>query len=302
LCHSEKKSLELSKYESIDAIGVYWWSHASIARDWYRYACIDQRLIYKGNSFIYDFNVYNRAWEGSREYRLKFAEMIIENTLLHCVSTTFNQNDNGRDYRDHVFKNPKFDVKMDLTILKPNQSQPGDSACYSYLDYQKCAIDVILETLFDDTRLHLTEKTLRPISCGKPFILVSTPGSLRYLQDYGFETFGDYIDESYDNISDPLDRLHAVIKLMKSISNLSLNKKKDLYQQLHMVAERNKKWFWSEEFAQKIVNEFKENYQKSYALCKNSQQGHKWLKQRKELAKKMAHTRKQQNEYIKQVV
>jgi hypothetical protein len=48
----------------------------------------------------------------------------------------------------------------------------------------------------------LTEKALRPIACGQPFILAATPGSLQYLRSYGFKTFSGYIDETYDTIQE----------------------------------------------------------------------------------------------------
>jgi hypothetical protein len=283
LCHSEKNSSQLSKYETIDAIGVYWWSHAMISRDWYRYAKVDQMLQYKGLEFHKDFNVYNRAWAGSREYRLKFAEMILQNDLFTSTSITLSQQDNECHYRDYKFQNTKFQIHSDLSMFKSNESTSCASADYSQYDYIQSAIDVVLETLFDDTRVHLTEKILRPIACGKPFILVSTPGSLQYLRDYGFETFGEYINENYDSIQDPLDRLKQIIKLMKDISQLSKNKKNNLYQKLHQVASRNKKWFWSDDFARKIIDEFRGNYKKSYDICKASQHGQKWLEQRKKL-------------------
>lgn len=278
LCHSEKKSLELSKYQSLGAIGVYWWSHAMIARDWYRYAQIDQRLNYSTINFDKDFNVYNRAWSGTREYRLKFTEMIVQNNLLPGTSIKISQHDHGVHYRDHIFSNFKLKIDYDLSVLELNQFDATASADYSYEDYQRSAIEVVLETLFDDPRLHLTEKTLRPIACGKPFIIVSTPGSLQYLRDYGFETFGEYLDESYDNTTDPLERLQCIIKSMKTIANLPKSKKNNLYQQLHEIAQRNKKWFWSDDFARKIVNEFTANYQQAYTVCKESQNGGKILK------------------------
>ena len=283
LCHSEKNSSDLLKYGTIDAVGVYWWSHALISRDWYRYASVDSKLQLQKVEFVKDFNVYNRAWSGSREYRLKFSEMILQNDLYSCSSITLSPHDNGIYYKDHVFQNPKFQIHSDMCIFKPNQATPCASADYSQDDYGKSAIDVVLETLFDDKRIHLTEKTLRPIACGKPFILVSTPGCLQYLRDYGFETFNEYIDESYDDIQDPLDRLERVVKLMKDISNLSKNKKNTLYQQLHQVAQRNKKWYWSDNFARKIIDEFRGNYQKSYDVCKASQHGQKWVERRKKL-------------------
>jgi hypothetical protein len=109
--------------------------------------------------------------------------------------------------------------------------------------------------MFDDTRTHLTEKSLRPIACGQPFVLVATPGSLEYLKHYGFETFNDVFDESYDKELDPLLRLEKVIKLMTHMKNLTASEKK----QLSNIALRNKQRFFSIEFQQFVVNEFKSN-------------------------------------------
>jgi len=284
LCHSEKNPSELLKYQSLGAVGVYWWSHAMIARDWYRYAQIDQRLNYESMNFAKDFNVYNRSWSGTREYRVKFTEMIVKNKLLPVTSIKFSERDHGVHYSNHIFKNPRFSVNIDLSVLEPNYFDSTASADYYHEDYHRSAIDVVLETLFDDSRLHLTEKTLRPIACGKPFIMVATPGVLRYLQDYGFETFGEYIDESYDSVIDPLERLECIVKLMTDISQMSKNSKNNLYKQLHNISQRNKKWFWSDNFARKIVDEFKENYQHAYAICKKSQNGKKVLRLWEELS------------------
>jgi hypothetical protein len=284
LCHSEKNSPEISNYESLGAIGIYWWHHAMVARDWYRYAKLDNKLEYSAQEFTKDFNVYSRAWKGTREYRLKFLELMVENNLVLCSSVSMSDFDNGNHYHDHIFKNLKFKTNADLSMIKLTNSDSNASADYSREDYLSSALDVVLETLFDDTRQHLTEKILRPIACGKPFILASTPGSLQYLRSYGFETFGEYIDESYDLISDPLDRLHAIIKLMKDISRLPKLEKIRLYQTLHKISRRNKMWFWSEEFAQHIIDEFKDNYRQCYHAYKSLRYGNKWLKQRKELA------------------
>ena len=144
--------------------------------------------------------------------------MILQNDLLSSTSITLSQQDNECHYRDYKFQNTEFQIHSDLSMFKSNESTSCASADYSQYDYIQSAIDVVLETLFDDTRIHLTEKILRPIACGKPFVLVSTPGSLQYLRDYGFETFGEYINENYDSIQDPLDRLKQIIKLMKDIS------------------------------------------------------------------------------------
>lgn len=117
-------------------------------------------------------------------------------------------------------------------------------------------IEVVLETLFDDTRQHLTEKTLRPIACGHPFILAATPNSLQYLRSYGFETFDGLIDETYDTISDPIQRLHAIVSSMKQLLTADAN----VHAQLKSIAARNKKRFFSAEFQQHVIDEFKSNF------------------------------------------
>jgi hypothetical protein len=276
LCHSEVNSRELEKYQNIGALGVYWWSHAMIARDWYRFAKIDRSLDYDLSDIKKDFNIYNRAWRGTREYRLKFTEMMLEENLQHTSSIKFSAVDGDCHYKDHIFKNAKFCVGRDLEILEPNSTAPSFSADYDSGDYQAHAIDVVLETIFDDQRIHLTEKILRPIACGKPFLLVSTPGALGYLRNYGFKTFDGIIDESYDLVEDPLERLGSIISTMKKISALSPDQKKDLYQKLHAIADFNKQLFWSEEFGNMIINELFGNYQRALEECRANQTGYHW--------------------------
>ena len=79
LAHSELRSPELIKYENQNFIGVYWWAHALIARDWFRYAEHDPVLCDK--HIVKDFLIYNRAWTGTREYRLKLTELLFLNQL-----------------------------------------------------------------------------------------------------------------------------------------------------------------------------------------------------------------------------
>ena len=257
LCHSELNSKELDKYTQNNFTGVYYWAHALIARDWYRYAQLDNGL--KQKNIQSDFLIYNRAWSGTREYRLKFAELLVKSNLHHHCQMGFNNTD-GIHYSDHKFSNsamqvcdPDFDRHFDK-----NNSLPTASADYCTQDYQQTAIEVVLETLFDDDRLHLTEKSLRPIACGQPFILAATAGSLAYLRSYGFKTFGSVFDESYDTITDPVERLSAIVNLMNNIKNSS--NRLEMYQQLQAIADFNQQRFFSSDFHQQVVDEFKQNF------------------------------------------
>lgn len=282
LLHSEKRSLELEKFHHI-AVGAFWWSHGMIARDWYRYAQHDHRLQYKHETYSKDFNIYSRAWTGSREYRLVFLDQLVEHGIDQSCRITFSRQDNEINYQDYKFINTKFKLNNELDHLPNNSISSNSSATYDYQHYQSCAIDVVLETLFDDTRLHLTEKILRPIACAKPFVLVSTHGSLEYLKNYGFETFGDYIDESYDQMQDPIERIHLIIKEMKRISGMNQTEKQHLWSKLHTIAKRNQTRFFSDRFGVDITKELVDNVTRAMDQIRLSHTGKRWAQQRRVL-------------------
>jgi hypothetical protein len=263
LCHSEQNSLQLELYQQNGFVDVYYWSHALIARDWYRFAKLDPKLIPNFENISHDFLIYNRAWTGTREYRLTLAEILADNNLISCCKMTFSERDSQSLYIQHIFTNPDLAIsRQDLHRLYPaNTHDANASADYDSKDYTTTAIEVVLETLFDDTRHHLTEKTLRPIACGRPFILVATPGSLQYLKQYGFKTFGALIDETYDTIINPRKRLEAIAQEMNRITCLDLDAKRSLWTELYIIAEHNKKLFFSDEWQDSIIKEFKDNFE-----------------------------------------
>lgn len=277
LLHSELNSDQVTRFEQNNFIGVYWWSHAAIARDWYRYAEHDPDLDIKASEFDCDFLIYNRAWSGSREYRLKFTELLINAGLDKSCLTKFNPVD-GIDYREHVWANNQ--LKISRTDLEQyfdiNNTGPNASADYTASDYNSAGIEIVLETLFDDTRHHLTEKTLRPIACGKPFMLTGTPGSLQYLKRYGFMTFGDFIDESYDQILDPAQRLLAIVKEMQRIANLTASEKTQLWDNLHRVAKYNRDLFFSDSWHDSVVKEFVDNLNSALVKIWPHRRGNIW--------------------------
>lgn len=261
LVHSEKNSKNLKKYQQVNLIPVYYWSHALIARDWYRYAEVDPELTNKNFNFDIDFLVYNRSWSGTREYRLKFAEMIVQSGLDKNCHMNFSPTESNKHYRDHVFANSELSISSTNfeKYFNSNTASSDSSADYNSCDYQRCGMEIVLETLYDDDRQHLTEKSLRPIACGHPFIIVGTPGSLKYLHSYGFQTFGQFIDESYDQIADPAQRLTAIINLMSTLAAMPADQKQKLYRDMQTVCEFNRKRFFSNEFFQSVVAEYKEN-------------------------------------------
>lgn len=259
LLHSEKHSTHVARYSQQGYVPVYYWSHGVIALDWFRYAEHDPKLQFNPAKIQQDFLIYNRAWSGTREYRLFFTEQIVQHNLVDRCKMSFNCYDGGY-YGQHQFVNPEFQLtNFNLENFFPaNTHLSSASADYFVDDYASTGIEIVLETLFDDHRWHLTEKSLRPIACGKPFVLMATPGSLQYLRQYGFKTFNGLIDETYDGIQNPRQRLQAVIAEMKRISNLPVQQKIKLFGELNKIAAFNKHLFFNDFFS-KLIREYKQN-------------------------------------------
>jgi hypothetical protein len=146
--------------------------------------------------------------------------------------------------------------------------------------------------VFYHDKLHLTEKIFKPIVAQRPFMLAAAPGNLAYLKSYGFQTFDRWIDESYDNIQDPVARLEAVVKLMQSLASLSPEEKQQLYANLDYISRYNKQRFFSEEFTQQVVNEFKTNFNHGVSFIQQADSHEYYNRDFKRLSKLAAITPK----------
>ena len=277
LLHSEKRSRDLKKYQLDDElIPVYYWSHGIIARDWFRYAehVTQKKQVQK------TFLIYNRAWSGTREYRLQFIESLIEANLQDCCQTTVSpiEPELGVHYNTYQFKNSVWKPTCVLENFFPSNTVPSHySAEFDIADYEATDIEVVLETLFDDTRLHLTEKSLRPIACGQPFILAGTYGSLEYLRSYGFKTFGHIWDEQYDLTEDPKERLIQIADLMTQITNWAPGVREKKLDEAQAIADYNKQHFFSRQFFNVIVNELKINLKTAFYELKQYNNYQSWI-------------------------
>ena len=264
LLHSENRSNNVEKYSNDkELIPVYYWSHAVIARDWFRYAEHVKQQKQTNKTFL----IYNRAWSNTREYRLRFAELLIRLDLQDHCQTTVNpiEPELGIHYKTHQFKNPIWRPQIVLENFFPiSNAHSHYSADFDLLDYEATDIEVVLETLFDDDRLHLTEKSLRSIACAQPFILAGTHGSLEYLRSYGFKTFGNIWDECYDQVEDPEERLIRIADLMRGIANWAPEVRERKITEARAIAEYNRQHFFSQQFFNLVVNELKTNLESAF--------------------------------------
>ena len=275
IIHSEKRSQNVEKYSCNSFVPAYYWSHAVIALDWFRYAK-HVELSKKSNKI---FLVYNRAWTGTREYRLKFLDYLIQQDIhQHCL-TWANPVAEGIHYSNYTFKNIKWKPNNILEDYFPESIADSNySADFDLNDYNATDIEIVLETLFDDDRLHLTEKSLRPIAVGQPFILAGTHGSLEYLRSYGFKTFGDVWDESYDLVKDPAERLIQIAELMKHISTWDPETRANKMLQARALANFNRQYFFSTEFFNLVKKELVDNLTQAFNSITSNNTFKIWLR------------------------
>ncbi len=98
---------------------------------------------------------------------------------------------------------------------------------YQFLKY--FAVNIVCETQFDIPTQWTSEKTLRAILFQMPFIVFGPQHVLKRLHSFGFETFSDYWDESYDDIADPQARFIKTCELVKQVVTMPLTKLKSMY-------------------------------------------------------------------------
>lgn len=88
--------------------------------------------------------------------------------------------------------------------------------------YNKSKLLLVAETcMYEHNEFHLTEKTVKALLTGIPFIICGSYKFLEHLRSLGFKTFNDIWSEEYDNISDTEKRMLAISDLLNQISQMS---------------------------------------------------------------------------------
>jgi hypothetical protein len=271
LLHSESGSDQEQQARALGWITASIWSNGLISQDWFRYAQHDPDLT-APRSPDKLFLIYSRAWTHSREYRLWFVQHMASLGLCRDSVVRFGAQDDGHDYRDHVWVDPTW--QCDLQDLGPHvvwsQAQSWHSADYVAQDYQRCMIEVVMETVID--RVHLTEKICRSLACGQPFLLLCGAGALARLRDLGFETFAPMINEDYDQEPHAAQRLRMILSEMQRLAQMPARQLQELYHDMRQRAQRNQRRFFSAGFSQQIMQEFRDSFDQAQALVRRDGQ------------------------------
>jgi hypothetical protein len=109
---------------------------------------------------------------------------------------------------DHM---PDFLKLCPLVLDRSNEPAEVLEQVYPTKLFADSLIHIVTETEMGDERIRrVTEKVFKPIVGLQPFLVVGNPGSLDLLRRMGFRTFGGLFDESYDRISNVVQRFDTL--------------------------------------------------------------------------------------------
>jgi hypothetical protein len=192
------------------------------------------------------------SWGGSNEIRAPndsffrnknslrltrdFSECCDEDTLnlINKHSDWFSEPHRLDEFDDHsddryTINNPF--LKYPINLVTETRTQP------IYTDNLPFPRDV-----YSRDYLHVSEKTVKVLMTEQIFFLYSSMGILKYLQDFGFKTFGDYIDESYDSEPNWTVRAQKIATNIKTLMNMPEDRWQKLFAATRPIVKHNREF------------------------------------------------------------
>jgi hypothetical protein len=234
----------------------YYFFHGWACLDWYR--GYDRTFLFAHPEHRpmpqQTFMSANRIIGGQRDHRVLFAYHCIKKNLsannISCADICPVENVSIETIANR-YSNTYPDIEQvissaELPWLFPGEQTQKMTSCWldNFHTAMSSMIYVPTETVFFGRRTHLTEKTFKAIALGMPFVLIAPVGSLAYLREYGFQTFGSVWDESYDEETDDLLRLDRATDLLREIDQLSDKEKQQIWKHCLPVVLHNWNHFY----------------------------------------------------------
>ena len=248
---------------------LYYFFHGWAALDWYR--GYDRTFLMpepKDRKITRTFIMPNRIIAGDRRHRLVMLYHIFKYGMLDnwisCPDVCPAENITiAEAVKPLIESHPDIEqvfAQQQFPISFPGETNSPMHSCWLSLFDESASslLYLVTETVATGQRLHLTEKTFKPICLRMPFIIVGTQGSLRYLRSYGFKTFGDLWDESYDDEINDDQRIEKIAFILKSMDILPAHEKQRLFDQAQEICEYNYNHFYSGGFEKILWRELTE--------------------------------------------
>ena len=135
-------------------------------------------------------------------------------------------------------------IELDTQNVQ-NKQNFDTSFSSNWKHYQETFLSIVSETIFSSKTENnfLSEKICKPIINLHPFIVMSTPYTLRKLQEFGFKTFNGFIDESYDHEKDAKKRTQLIFQELDKFQKKSNEELKDWWKDILPILDYNQRRF-----------------------------------------------------------
>lgn len=198
---------------------------------WYRmyHRYKDQKLKFYHGQKEFDFLYLNKTKRTHRD--LLFDKLTAKKILSQSLYSYHSR---------QIELNKDFELQMFREKPYPSYGHDRDIL---ETQFNSTKFNIVSETVVHD-EVFFTEKIWKPIIAGQIFIVHGKHLYLQDLRSLGFETFGEFIDESYDNIRPLEERTEAIVSLCENLKGKSHMR---LYDDTKQIREHNQQIFFSEQ-------------------------------------------------------
>lgn len=141
----------------------------------------------------------------------------------------------------------KHDDQVDLSVIRDNILDIYAQTPIVYEGtvaeiYNQCGFTIVTESWAYGEGLFLSKATIDVIKSGIPALIVGHPGTLAYIRNQGFKTFGNIFDESYDDELNMTKRIDMIVSEVERLANDGVSAE-DLRKDVESIRIHNQSYF-----------------------------------------------------------
>ena len=188
-------------------------------------------------NFDYPKSMQFVAFNGTaRQHRVQFAEWLpklpYQNFVFRLNQQDLGQSANHLDVMDFSHTGPDLAQWFESSAKHTPAPSLHIVGRIPNRMLNQAYFNLVLETDFDFATHMITEKVVKPLMMGMPFVLASTPGHLSRLRNMGFKTYSSLWDESYDLETNNVHRLQRVFELVCDLGQFDWHQHRTELQQI----------------------------------------------------------------------
>jgi len=226
------------------------WEHTILYKNYWEYSLrdslaleeIDQREKYKiqlsklinKTNRVYDATLYASRPRVTRAAALILLHhnKIIDRMIWSWGGNTFGALHKYKGTMDGYFEFGTYDrssawlTKQGIVIPDENENfLTLNSLQINWNQVYNTRYQIIQETMVEEfavsPSLFLSEKSYKPFACGQPALWWAEAGNVDALRQAGYDVYDKWFDHSYDTIENSTDRIVAIVKEAKRLSEIN---------------------------------------------------------------------------------